>query len=76
MVLLFESNDPVRLSWAQSVLSEAGIVCLVLDQHTSAIAGGIGAIQRRLMVSADDLAPARLALARASSELPDGTGDI
>ncbi|HEX5319074.1 MAG TPA: DUF2007 domain-containing protein [Stellaceae bacterium] len=51
---LLRTNDIVRLSWLQAVLNDAGIDCLVLDQHTSLVEGSIGAIQRRLMVAVDD----------------------
>jgi len=48
---LLRTNDPVRLSWAQAVLAEAGIESLVFDRHTSIVEGSIGAIPRRLMVA-------------------------
>lgn len=51
---LLRTNDPVRLSWLQALLRDAGIESLVLDHHTSLVEGSIGAIPRRLMVAADD----------------------
>ena len=51
---ILRSNDPVRLSWAQAVLQDAGIECLIFDQYTSLIEGSIGAIPRRLMVADQD----------------------
>jgi hypothetical protein len=51
---LLRTNDPVRLSWAQARLAEAGIACLVFDEHTSAVEGSIGALPRRLMVAEQD----------------------
>jgi Putative prokaryotic signal transducing protein len=51
---LLRTNDIVRLSWIEALLSDAGIACCVLDQHTSLIEGSIGAIQRRLMVDERD----------------------
>ncbi|HWB51934.1 MAG TPA: DUF2007 domain-containing protein [Stellaceae bacterium] len=51
---LLRTNDLVRLSWIQALLADAGIDCLVLDQHTSLVEGSIGAIQRRLMVDEGD----------------------
>jgi hypothetical protein len=56
---LLRTNDPVRISWVQALLRDAGIDSLVLDQHTSLMEGSIGAIPRRLMVAATDLARAR-----------------
>jgi hypothetical protein len=55
---LLRTNDPVRLSWLQALLSDSGIESLVLDQHTSLVEGSIGAIPRRLMVTDDDHARA------------------
>ncbi len=62
---LFRTNDPVRLSWAEAVLSAAGIGSVVLDTHTSIIEGSIGAIPRRLMVEEGDHARARQVIAAA-----------
>ncbi len=62
MELVLRTNDPVKLSYAQHLLSEAGIEYFVADQHISAVEGNIGAFPRRLMVREADLAKARLAL--------------
>jgi len=51
---LLRTNDPVRLSWLQALLRDAGIESLVLDHHTSLVEGSIGAIPRRLMVGERD----------------------
>ena len=51
---LLRTNDPVRLSFLQSLLKDFGIDSLVLDQHTSLVEGSIGAIPRRLMVAQRD----------------------
>lgn len=56
---VIRSNDPVELSFAQSVLTDAGIPAILLDQHTSVLEGSIGAIPRRLCVADDDLDDAR-----------------
>ena len=53
------SNDPVRLSFLHALLRDAGIECLLLDGHVSAVEGSIGAIPRRLVVLAEDEARAR-----------------
>jgi hypothetical protein len=68
MMELFRSNDPVRLSWAQAVLSEEGIYAVVLDTYTSIIEGSIGAIPRRLMVGDDDFTRAQLLIAERDTE--------
>ncbi len=53
------SNDPVRLSFLHALLRDAGIECLLLDGHVSAVEGSIGAIPRRLVVLAADEVRAR-----------------
>ena len=62
MVELLSTNDFVRLSWIQALLSDANITCVVLDTHVSIVEGSIGAIPRRLMVDGDDLDFARRVL--------------
>jgi Putative prokaryotic signal transducing protein len=59
---VLRTNDAVLLSFAQHVLAEAEVETLVLDAHMSVMEGSIGALPRRLMVAADDLARARAAL--------------
>ena len=59
---ILRTNDPVVLSFAQSVLSDAGIEALVADAHISGLEGAIGAFPRRLMVTNDDAASAMAAL--------------
>jgi hypothetical protein len=59
------SNDPVRLSFLTALLEDAGIACMLLDQHASIMEGSIGAIPRRLVVAAEDEARARRVLAEA-----------
>ena len=59
---LLRTNDPVHLSWAMATLAQAGIECMVLDQHTSVVEGSIGAIQRRLVVAEGDYRRARTLL--------------
>ena len=55
MVELIRSNDLVHLSWAQAMLEGAGIPCILADQYTSSMEGGIDALPRRLMVSETQL---------------------
>lgn len=62
---LLRTNNPVRLSWLQALLRDAGIETVVLDHHTSFIEGNIGAIPRRLMVADADFSRARAVLATA-----------
>ena len=63
--ILATSNDPVRLSFLTALLADAGIQAVLLDAHTSAVEGNIGAIPRRLAVSPEDETRARRVLAEA-----------
>jgi hypothetical protein len=65
---LLRTNDLVRLSWVEALLADAGIECVVLDQHTSLVEGSIGAIQRRLMVAELDHERARRLIAEAEAQ--------
>jgi hypothetical protein len=67
---LLRTNDPVRLSFVEALLSAAGIKSVVLDQHTSIIEGSIGAIQRRIMVEDRDHGRAKLLLSEAGETTP------
>ena len=61
---VLRTNDPVRLSYAQSLLADAGIEGITLDDSTSALyGGGLPFIKRRLMVLDEDELPALRALA-------------
>ena len=59
MRTVMTSNDPVRLSFLHALLRDAGIECLLLDAHVSAVEGSIGAIPRRLVVLPADEVRAR-----------------
>jgi hypothetical protein len=64
---LLRTNNIVRLSWLQALLTDAGIGSVVLDQHTSLVEGSIGAIPRRLMVAERDHKRARSLIAEADA---------
>lgn len=68
MRVVAESTDPVRVSFLLALLRDAGIECIVLDAHISALEGGIGAFPRRLVVAAEDLPQARRVLREAGEE--------
>lgn len=59
------TNDPVVVSFARSLLDDAGISVVFADEHISAIEGTIGAFPRRLLVVDEDLADARQLLEEA-----------
>ena len=68
MKVLIATNNVVTLSFTQSLLSEAGIDFLLLDQNMSVLEGSIGIIPRRLMVPEEDLESAQELLREAGLE--------
>ena len=56
---IMRTNDMVVLSFAQSLLTDAGVKPLVADANISVLEGSIGVFPRRLMVLDDDWATAR-----------------
>ena len=54
MIEVFKTNDPVRLSYAEAILREAGIEPVVLDAQTAGLFGGaLPWIKRRMLVAED-----------------------
>lgn len=62
---VLRTNDAVLLSFAESVLRQAGITNVIADQHISMQEGSIGAFPRRLLVRIDDWRKAQRVLAEA-----------
>ncbi|MCX5481230.1 DUF2007 domain-containing protein [Kaistia geumhonensis] len=56
---LIRTNDMVLISFAESLLKEAGIAYLLADQNMSVIEGSLGVLPRRILVDADALDEAR-----------------
>lgn len=56
---LLRTNDPVLISFLESLLGEAGIEHFVADANMSILEGSIGMMPRRIMVDSDRLAAAR-----------------
>lgn len=65
MILLLQTNDLILLSYVQSLLADAGIEPILLDENISAVEGSIGVFPRRVMVRDRDLVNARRALLEA-----------
>ena len=63
MECLVKTTDPVRLTFLQSLLSDARIPYQIFDQHISSLEAGIGVFPRRIMVSTGWLRPSRNLLA-------------
>ncbi|MBU2956998.1 DUF2007 domain-containing protein [Paracoccus sp. 1_MG-2023] len=59
---LFRSNDPVRISAAQSLLEAEGIATFQMDQHMSVLEGSIGILAQRVMIADRDEFMARAIL--------------
>ncbi|MEP0320717.1 DUF2007 domain-containing protein [Bauldia litoralis] len=70
---LIRTNDIVLISFVESLLRDAGIEVLVLDQNMSVIEGSLGVLPRRILVAADNLDQARRILTDADigKELED-----
>lgn len=70
---ILRANNPVLLSFAEAVLTDAGISVLVADANMSVLEGSIGVLSRRLLVPDDMAEPARQLLSDAGlgSELRD-----
>ncbi|WP_300545687.1 DUF2007 domain-containing protein [Maricaulis sp.] len=63
---VLKTDNPVILSYARSVLSEAGIESFVLDEGMASMyGGGIPFVEKRLSVADDHAARARDLLAEA-----------
>lgn len=59
---LIRTNDAVILSFAESLLKDAGILTMVADQSMSVLEGSLGLLPRRLLVEGDRADEARLIL--------------
>ena len=65
---LLRTNDVVKLSWIQAILTDAGITPILLDVHTSILEGSAAAIPRRIAVSNEDYDQACRVLEAAGEE--------
>ncbi len=62
MLELIRTNDPVLLSFAQSLMRDAGIHCLIADEGMSILEGSLGMLPRRFLVEAERADEARAIL--------------
>ncbi|MGB3812231.1 MAG: DUF2007 domain-containing protein [Shinella sp.] len=53
MIELIRTNDAVLLSFAGSLMKEAGIHCLIADEGMSILEGSLGMLPRRFLVESD-----------------------
>ena len=54
MRMVLKSNNPVVLSYAADVLTQAGIESVMFDTHASIMDGSMAMVPRRLMVADED----------------------
>jgi hypothetical protein len=59
MYELIRTNDAVLLSFAESLMKDAGIQCFVADQGMSILEGSLGMLPRRLLVDDEKAEKAR-----------------
>jgi hypothetical protein len=67
MRIVAVDGNLLRMHFLAALLRNAGIDCVLLDEHISALEGGIGAFPRRLAVRDED-APRALRLLREAGE--------
>ena len=65
---LIRTNDAVLLSFAESLMKDAGIACLIADQNMSIFEGSLGLLPRRFLVAEDEADKARRILVDAGLE--------
>ena len=59
MIELVRTNDPVVISFVESLMRDAGIAFLVADQNMSIMDGSLGILPRRILVESDRADEAR-----------------
>ncbi|OCP00277.1 MULTISPECIES: DUF2007 domain-containing protein [unclassified Ensifer] len=65
---LIRTNDVVVLSFAESLMKDAGIASLIADQGMSILEGSLGLLPRRFLVAEEDADAARRILIDAGLE--------
>ncbi|MEH3110749.1 MAG: DUF2007 domain-containing protein [Agrobacterium cavarae] len=56
---LIRTNDAVLLSFAESLMKDAGVHCMIADQGMSILEGSLGLLPRRFLVEDDRSEQAR-----------------
>jgi hypothetical protein len=59
VIEIMRTNDPVALSFAESLMKDAGIFAMIADQGMSILEGSLGILQRRLLVDGERVDEAR-----------------
>ena len=68
MIEIMRTNDPVVISFVESLLKEAGIAHFVADSNMSIVEGSLGVLARRVMVDSERENEARQLLKDAGIE--------
>jgi tRNA1(Val) A37 N6-methylase TrmN6 len=75
---VLKTNNPVLLSFAQTLLGDAQIESVVFDENASVMDGSLGILPRRLMVADDDFERGQMVLREGiarKDQAPDTTED-
>ena len=56
---LIRTNDIVLISFVETLLRDAGIEALIVDQNMSVIEGSLGVLPRRVLVPSNEVERAR-----------------
>lgn len=59
MIEIMRTNNPVTISFVESLLRDAGIHFFVADQNMSIMEGSLGILAKRIMVDEEDEQKAR-----------------
>lgn len=65
---ILRTADPVLISFVETLLRQAGMSVHVLDRNMSALYGGVGQLQQRIVVDEDEWQRARRLLVDAQLE--------
>ncbi|SDP69384.1 Putative signal transducing protein [Phyllobacterium sp. YR620] len=68
MIEIMRTNDPVVISFVESLLKEAGIAHFIADSNMSIMEGSLGVLARRIMVDGEREMEARQLLKDAGVE--------
>jgi hypothetical protein len=73
---ILRTNDPVVISFVESLLRDAGVSFFIADRNMSIMEGSLGILQPRVMVDEADEATAREIIREAgiANEMTDSKG--
>jgi len=68
MIEIMRTNDPVVISFVESLLRDSGIAHFIADSNMSVVEGSLGVLARRVMVDSEREREARQLLKDAGVE--------